>query len=216
MHFLHQCCIRGKTERVIFSKWTIHLFHLDSGMCPKYYFCIFLKGFVTSLRAYHFEQSYISYTSRTMTITRMINITHKLYKKKSIYLHLKLWRGPGKIYLWKNDRFSLCWDPGGAAVPLETPSPSFLSLEGATLPFLPALLGAILQTGLMGRWPDPTMAIDGRPWQGSRSAAITFSHLYRVEFFPRQNQVLCLSESVIQTHLRIGSICCFKILCNPS
>ena len=91
------------------------------------------------------------------------------------------------MYLWKNDRFSLCWDPGGAAVPLETPSPSFFSLEGATLPFLPALLGAILQTGLMGRWPDPTMAIDGRPWQGSRSAAITFSHLYSVEFFPRQS-----------------------------
>ena len=105
------------------------------------------------------------------------------------------------MYFWKNDRFSLCWDPGGAAVPLETPSPSFFSLEGATLPFLPALLGAILQTGLMGRWPDPTMAIDGRPWQGSRSAAITFSHLYSVDFFPRQTHALRLSESKIQTHL---------------
>ena len=121
------------------------------------------------------------------------------------------------MYLWKNDRFSLCWDPGGAAVPLETPSPSFFSLEGATLPFLPALLGAILQTGLMGRWPDPTMAIDGRPWQGSRSAAITFSHLYSVEFFPRQNHVLCLSESVLRFyagHHKSTNIFATKIVLN--
>ena len=79
-----------------------------------------------------------------------------------IYLHLKLWRGPGKMYLWKNERltagFSPSWEPGGADVPLETLS-SFFS--GATLPFFPALFGAILRLGWWGDGLTP----EGNRWK---------------------------------------------------